>query len=140
MCYNITFFHVDDNFDNLFLFFHVKRTSVYYIYKGFLPTMAMTIFNLCSYWLPDHAMPARISLIITTFLANTFILQSVSDQTVKVSYTTAMQLFLLVNVIFLMTSILQYLVVVHLKKKSRKVEFIFIIRYIIVNTMQLVIP
>ena len=106
--------------------FHVQRTSVYYVYKAFVPTIFLTILNLGSYWIPDTAMPARVTLIITTFLANMFILQSVSEQTVKVSYTTAMQLFLLVNILFLMTSIIQYLILLNMKNKIRLVSFILL--------------
>ena len=67
-------------------------------------------------------MPARVTLIITTFLASTLILQSVTEQTIQVPYTTSMQLFLLVNIMFLLLSIFQYLALLFLKGRDASVS------------------
>ena len=77
--------------DNLIVKFVVKRTFLYYVYRAYIPIMLLMIFNIGSYWVPDTALPARVTLIVTTFLTNTFILQSVSEQTVRVSTSTSLQ-------------------------------------------------
>lgn len=75
------------------------------------------IFNFGSYWIPATAVPARVTLIVTTFLASTFILQSVSGETVKVSYTTPLQLFMLVSVVLIVVAIVEYMVVLFIKER-----------------------
>jgi len=93
---------IEHRFDNIYLILRFKRNTIYYVYKAFIPTILLSIFNIGSYFIPDNAMPARVTLIITTFLASTLILQSVTEQTIQVPYTTSMQLFLLINIILLL--------------------------------------
>ena len=95
-------------FDALYAYFEVERTFIYYLNKAYIPTMLLVCFNLGSYWIPDRAVPARVSLIITTFLSSMFILMSVTDETVKVSYISAMLVFMLVNIAFLVTASLDH--------------------------------
>ena len=79
--------------DNLVVTFVVRRTFLYYLYRAYIPIMLLMVFNIGSYWIPDTALPARVTLIVTTFLTNVFILQSVSEQTVRVSNTTSLQVY-----------------------------------------------
>ena len=100
--------------------FSFKRTFTYYLYRAYLPTMVLMVFNFGSYWVPPSAIPARVTLIVTTMLANAFILQSATEETVKVNYTTPMQLFLIINVMFIVTAIVQYLVVLLFRTRHKK--------------------
>lgn len=115
---------VDEAYDNLIVNFKVKRTFLYFVYRIYSPTILLLVFNLGSYWIPASAVPARVTLIVTTFLASTFILQSVSEQTVKVPYTTPMQLFLLVNIVFIVFAIVEYVVILYfmMEEKTKKRE------------------
>ena len=54
--------------DNLVLTFVVRRTFLYYLYRAYIPIMLLMVFNIGSYWVPDTALPARVTLIVTTFL------------------------------------------------------------------------
>ena len=122
-----------ERYDNLYAYFQVKRTFLYYITKAYIPTMLLVVFNIGSYWIPDTAEPARVTLIITTFLASILILQSVTEETVKVSYLTSMQIFLMVNIGFLVTAILQYLCILYLRARKEKVcsqNFVFFYHYL----------
>ena len=49
---------------------------------------------------------------MTSFLANTFILQGASSEYAKVEYTTAIELFLQVNITFIMIAMLEYMTVI----------------------------
>jgi len=113
---------IEHRFDNIYLILRFKRNTIYYVYKAFIPTILLSIFNIGSYFIPDNAMPARVTLIITTFLASTLILQSVTEQTIQVPYTTSMQLFLLINIMFLLLSIFQYLLLLFLKGRTANVS------------------
>ena len=48
---------------------------------------------------------------MTNFLASTFILQHASSEYTKVEYTTAIEIYLLVNIFFIMITMLEYMIV-----------------------------
>ena len=78
--------------------------------------MLILAFAFGSFWIPDSAVPARMGMIVTSFLASVFILQAVSEQTVKVSYTTPMQIFLLINILLIVASMIVYILIITAKK------------------------
>ncbi|XP_057310828.1 gamma-aminobutyric acid receptor subunit rho-3-like [Hydractinia symbiolongicarpus] len=100
-------------FKQLQAHFTVKRTFMYHVYRTYIPSVLLLIFAFGTFWVPDTAVPARMGMIVTSFLANVFILQAVSEETVKVSYTTPMQMFLVVNITLIVFSMVEYLVILH---------------------------
>ena len=105
---------VTDYYDRLIVTFVVRRTFLYFLYRTYIPIMLVMILNMGSYWIPHTAIPARICLIGTTFLTNVFILQGVTEQTVRVDVTTSLQMFVLVNIVMVVVALLQYIAVLHL--------------------------
>ncbi|XP_057311041.1 gamma-aminobutyric acid receptor subunit rho-1-like [Hydractinia symbiolongicarpus] len=105
------------NFKFLKVYFSVERTLMFHIYLTYIPSMLLLIFAFCSFWVPETAVPARVGMIITSFLANIFILQGVSEKTVRVSYTTPMQIFLVANISLIACSLLEYVIILQLKRK-----------------------
>ena len=77
----------------------------------------LMILNMGSYWIPHTAIPARVCLIGTTFLTNVFILQGVTEQTVRADVTTSLQVFVLVNIVMVVVALLQYIAVLHMVSK-----------------------
>ena len=98
-------------FVNLWLRFVIERSLMYYVFQAFAPSILLMVLNFSSYWIPDQAVPARIALIVTTFLTSTFILQSATESIVRISYVSPMQLFLVVHVFFIVVSIIEYIFV-----------------------------
>ena len=96
---------------------------MYYIFQMYAPTMLLMILNFSSYWIPDEAVPARITMIVTTFLTITFNLQAATDSTVKISYINPMQWFLGVNILFIVASVVQYMILLTLKNKKKVSSF-----------------
>ena len=80
-------------FDCLILKFVVSRAILYFVYKVYIPIFLLIVFNMSSYWVPDTALPARMTLIVTTFLSSVFVLQSVSGDSVRTPTTTSLQVF-----------------------------------------------
>ncbi|XP_057310827.1 gamma-aminobutyric acid receptor subunit rho-1-like [Hydractinia symbiolongicarpus] len=97
--------------------FTVKRTFMYHIYRTYIPSLLLLIFAFGTFWVPDTAVPARMGMIVTSFLANVLILQAVSEKTVKVPYTTPMQMFLVVNITLIVFAMVEYLIIMHGKNK-----------------------
>ncbi|XP_057310518.1 gamma-aminobutyric acid receptor subunit alpha-2-like [Hydractinia symbiolongicarpus] len=100
--------------------FFVKRTLMFHIYRTYIPSILLLAFAFGTFWVPDTAVPARMGMIVTSFLSSIFILQAVSEKTVKVPYTTPMQMFLVVNITLIVFSMVEYIVVLQLKRKSDK--------------------
>ena len=82
----------------LILKFVVRRAILYFVYKVYIPMFLLVVFNIGSYWIPDTALPARMSLIVTTFLSSVFMLQSVSGDNVRTTTTTSLQVFITVSI------------------------------------------
>ena len=111
-------------YDRLIVTINIKRTIMYYLFRVYIPTSVLMVFNFGSYWIPASAVPARATIIVTTMLANAVILQSVTEEIVKVSYTTPMQLFLLVNALFIMVAIIEFIIVLMVIRTYNKVNMI----------------
>ena len=92
--------------------FHLDRTFSYYFYRSYIPSIILVILSWGTFQIPATAYPARVTLIMSNFLANAFILQHASSEYTKVEYTTAIELFLLVNISFIMITMLEYMLVV----------------------------
>ena len=101
-------------YSRLRMSFHIDRTFSYYFYRTYLPSIALVILSWGSFQIPATAYPARITLILTNFLASTVILQHACSEYTKVEYTTAIEIFLLVNICFIMITMLEYMIVLHL--------------------------
>ena len=55
----------------------------------------------------------------TTFLTNVFILQGVTEQTVRVDVTTSLQMFVLVNILMVVVALLEYLLVLFMVSRPK---------------------
>ena len=97
---------------------------MHYVFQAFAPSILLIILNFCSYWIPRKAVPARVALIVTTFLTSTFILQSATESVVRISYVSPMQLFLVVHVFFIVVSVIQYILVLTIFPKVSMVVVI----------------
>ena len=94
--------------------FHMDRTFSYYFYRTYVPSFFLVLLSWGTFHIPVTAYPARITLIMTNFLASTFILQHASSEYTKVAYTTAIEVYLLVNICFIMTTMLEYMIVLRI--------------------------
>ena len=80
-------------YDLLTLTFVVSRTMIYFMYEVYIPMFLLLIFNTASYWVPDTALPLRMTLVVTTFLTSILMLRAVNSDNVRSSTTTALQIF-----------------------------------------------
>ena len=102
-----------------------ERQSLHYIYRAYIPTILLMVFNFVSYWIPHTAIPARVTLIVTTFLTLMLILQSVSEQTAKATSTTSLQIFLMFSVILVVVAIVEFLIVLYLDSLNQVTLFFY---------------
>ena len=99
--------------------FTLQRSLTYFLFQAFAPSILLMVLNLSSYYVPAAAAPARVTLIVTSFLTSTFILKAATERTVKLSFMNPMQLFLTVNIMFIVASMVQYIIVLTTSRRMK---------------------
>ena len=82
----------------------------YFVSAVFSPAVTLVIL---SWWISRHAVPARVSLGITTILTAIVLFGSVNEAMPPVSYSKAQDYFLLVSFGFIFVSFLEFVIVLH---------------------------
>ena len=117
--YNKTY-STGEVFSGLEVSFHMDRTFSFYLYRSYVPSIFLVVLSWGTFQIPVSAYPARVTLIVSSFLASTFILQHASSEYTKVEYTTAIEIFLLVNISFIMITMIEYMLVVRSQPKTKQ--------------------
>uniref|UniRef100_A0A4W5PFI9 Gamma-aminobutyric acid receptor subunit gamma-3 n=1 Tax=Hucho hucho TaxID=62062 RepID=A0A4W5PFI9_9TELE len=92
----------------LTIFFDLSRRMGYFTIQTYIPCSMIVVLSWVSFWINKDAVPARTSLGITTVLTMTT-LSTISRKSLpKVSYVTAMDLFVSVCFIFTFAALMEY--------------------------------
>ncbi|XP_032883918.1 gamma-aminobutyric acid receptor subunit gamma-1 [Amblyraja radiata] len=90
------------------LFFDLSRRMGYFTIQTYIPCSLTVVLSWVSFWINREAVPARTSLGITTVLTMTT-LSTISRKSLpKVSYVTAMDLFVSVCFLFVFAALMEY--------------------------------
>ncbi|XP_067844335.1 gamma-aminobutyric acid receptor subunit gamma-1 [Heptranchias perlo] len=90
------------------IFFDLSRRMGYFTIQTYIPCSLTVVLSWVSFWINKEAVPARTSLGITTVLTMTT-LSTISRKSLpKVSYVTAMDLFVSVCFIFVFAAVMEY--------------------------------
>uniref|UniRef100_A0A8D0B7L1 Gamma-aminobutyric acid type A receptor subunit gamma1 n=1 Tax=Salvator merianae TaxID=96440 RepID=A0A8D0B7L1_SALMN len=90
------------------IFFLLSRRMGYFTIQTYIPCILTVILSWVSFWINKDAVPARISLGITTVLTMTTLSTIARKSFPKVSYITAMDLFVSVCFMFVFATLLEY--------------------------------
>ena len=90
-----------------------------------MPNIFLVMLTWATFWIPADAVPARVTLIVTNFLATVFVIQQELAKIIRVEYTTAMQLLLITNLVFVSLAMVEYLVVLNITKKRKVSEMLY---------------
>ncbi len=85
----------------------------YFVSTVFSPAVTLVVLSWCCFWISRHAVPARVSLGITTILTAIVLFGSVNETMPPVSYSKAQDYFLLVSFGFIFVSFLEFVIVLH---------------------------
>ncbi|XP_070543587.1 uncharacterized protein [Ptychodera flava] len=99
------------NFSSLELHFTLKRKIGYYVISTFLPSSLLVVLSWVSFWINPEAAPARVALCITTVLTITTMSIAVRDELPKVSYITAVDVWMSLCLVFVFASLLEFALV-----------------------------
>ncbi|XP_077984240.1 glycine receptor subunit alpha-2-like isoform X2 [Glandiceps talaboti] len=105
-------------FDKLICKFALHRELIFYVMEHYAPSFLLVILSWVSFWLSIEATPARASLGITTALTLTTLSSSARAHMAKVSYTKAIDIWMLVCLIFVFAALLEFALASYLAKKT----------------------
>ncbi|XP_058884008.1 gamma-aminobutyric acid receptor subunit rho-3-like [Acipenser ruthenus] len=115
-------------YNRLYINFILRRHIFFFMLQTYFPTMLMVMLSWVSFWIDRRAVPARVSLGITTVLTMTTIITGVSASMPQVSYVKAVDIYLWTSFLFVFLSVIEYAAVNYLttieemkKLKSKKI-------------------
>ena len=135
MCSKIVIYFISEKFIVLKCIFKLQRSFKSIISRIYVPSSFLVVLTWATFYIPSTSIPARITLIVTNFLATVFITQSTSSNIADVEYTTAVGLYLLANVVFITLTLLILLLVLNLPDKDIKVLPMVILSLFFLNLL-----
>ncbi|EDO43147.1 predicted protein, partial [Nematostella vectensis] len=104
---------ISGHFSQLVATFSLKRRLEYFAITVVTPAMILVVLSWCCFWIVPDAIPARISLSVTTILSTLLLSGTVNAQMPKVSYMKAIDVFVLGNFAFIFLSLIEYVAVLN---------------------------
>ncbi|XP_048454064.1 gamma-aminobutyric acid receptor subunit gamma-3 [Rhincodon typus] len=90
------------------LYFDLSRRMGYFTIQTYIPCILTVVLSWVSFWIKKDATPARTALGITTVLTMTTLSSIARKSLPKVSYVTAMDLFVTVCFLFVFAALMEY--------------------------------
>ena len=88
--------------------FHFSRQVGFYVLQTYIPCNLIVLLSWVSFWINKDAVPARITLTVTTMLTMTTQLTSSVSNTMRVSYPKALDVWYAVCMLFVFAALLEY--------------------------------
>ncbi|KFQ78671.1 Gamma-aminobutyric acid receptor subunit rho-2, partial [Phaethon lepturus] len=113
-------------YNRLYINFTLRRHIFFFLLQTYFPATLMVMLSWVSFWIDHRAVPARVSLGITTVLTMSTIITGVNASMPRVSYIKAVDIYLWVSFVFVFLSVLEYAAVNYLttvqERKERKLR------------------
>ncbi|KAM9315623.1 gamma-aminobutyric acid receptor subunit rho-2-like [Gastrophryne carolinensis] len=113
-------------YNRLYINFTLRRSIFFFLLQTYFPATLMVMLSWVSFWIDRRAVPARVSLGITTVLTMSTIITGVNASMPRVSYIKAVDIYLWVSFVFVFLSVLEYAAVNYLttvqERKERKLR------------------
>ncbi|KAM9060215.1 gamma-aminobutyric acid receptor subunit rho-2 isoform 2-T2 [Megaptera novaeangliae] len=101
-------------YNRLYINFTLRRHIFFFLLQTYFPATLMVMLSWVSFWIDHRAVPARVSLGITTVLTMSTIITGVNASMPRVSYVKAVDIYLWVSFVFVFLSVLEYAAVNYL--------------------------
>ncbi|XP_057383458.1 gamma-aminobutyric acid receptor subunit rho-2 isoform X3 [Balaenoptera acutorostrata] len=118
-------------YNRLYINFTLRRHIFFFLLQTYFPATLMVMLSWVSFWIDHRAVPARVSLGITTVLTMSTIITGVNASMPRVSYIKAVDIYLWVSFVFVFLSVLEYAAVNYLttvlerklQEKQKELQF-----------------
>ncbi|XP_042603387.1 gamma-aminobutyric acid receptor subunit rho-2-like [Cyprinus carpio] len=87
-------------YNRLYINFTLRRHIFFFLLQTYFPATLMVMLSWVSFWIDRRAVPARVSLGITTVLTMSTIITGVNASMPRVSYIKAVDIYLWVSFVF----------------------------------------
>ncbi|XP_075720296.1 gamma-aminobutyric acid receptor subunit rho-2 isoform X1 [Rhinoderma darwinii] len=109
-------------YNRLYINFTLRRHIFFFLLQTYFPATLMVMLSWVSFWIDRRAVPARVSLGITTVLTMSTIITGVNASMPRVSYIKAVDIYLWVSFVFVFLSVLEYAAVNYLTTVQERKE------------------
>ena len=113
---------ISGNHSSLIAKFKLQRRIGYFLIDTYIPSTIIVIISWISFWIDPQTAPARVALGITTVLTMTTLISSARASLPKVSYVKAIDWYLLLCLIFVFGSIMEYTFVTYTQGLHRRLK------------------
>uniref|UniRef100_A0A7N9AN28 GABA(C) receptor n=1 Tax=Mastacembelus armatus TaxID=205130 RepID=A0A7N9AN28_9TELE len=110
----LAFYNSTGWYNRLYINFTLRRHIFFFLLQTYFPAILMVMLSWVSFWIDRRAVPARVSLGITTVLTMSTIITGVNASMPRVSYIKAVDIYLWVSFVFVFLSVLEYAAVNYL--------------------------
>nr|XP_002126566.2 gamma-aminobutyric acid receptor subunit rho-1-like [Ciona intestinalis] len=100
--------------------FELKRYLLSVFFQSYFPALIMVVLAGLGMWIDPRSVPARISLGVTSVLTISTVITGLKTSLPKVSYLTAMDVYLWTCFIFVFSTVLEFCVVNYLMTEKGK--------------------
>nr|CAB3248029.1 gamma-aminobutyric acid receptor subunit rho-2-like [Phallusia mammillata] len=100
--------------------FELKRYLLSVFFQSYFPAMIMVVLAGLGMWIDPRSVPARVSMGVTSVLTISTIITGLKSSLPKVSYLTAMDIYLWVCFLFVFSTVLEFCVLNFFMTKQQK--------------------
>jgi len=112
--------YYETSYPGLIMKLHLRRQLTYHIVQTYIPSTVFVVIAWLSLFVPPESVPGRVGMGMTTLLTLTAMFSSVRQNVPRVSYVSLLDIWMLVCMIFVFVSILEFIIVTVYLRSGRK--------------------